>query len=198
MNVTVNMPMTNLQCQHGISIAQTAWMYENMGYNAAAMNMYQQAVNTLTAGLATLPGAAPDDALFHLGASQLRLGCLCQTMGNVTASRQWIRSSLPHLQEAWQRFPGNPWYQQALAQASILLGQIADAQNVRKQSPQSPTVEKIGGWIDSAMKVWDRLNNENNLARPLASGWAQPSAEWSDSVMADIFSGSPAWAANVE
>ncbi len=196
MNPTMNSPMTNLQCQHGISVAQTGWTYENMGYTAAAMNMYQQAVTTLSSGIATLPGQAPDDALFHLGISQLRLGFLCQTQGNVSASRQWIQSALPHLQEAWRRFPGNPWYQQALVQASILLGMLGNAQEVREQSPKSATIEKIGGWIDNAVKVWNRLDAKHQ--RLTATGWTQPSNEWSGAVMADVFHGKPAWAGTAE
>lgn len=189
MNAVMNVPQTNLQCQHGISVAQTAWMYENMGYASAAMNMYEQAVTTLTNGIATLAGQAPDDALFHLGSSQLRLGCLQQNAGNITSGRLWMQKSLAHLQEAWRRFPGNPWYQQALAQASILLGQMNTAEEVREQSPQSATVDKIGGWIDQAMKAWDRLNEKNNIPAR-----RQPDNEWSGVVMKDVFNGAPAWA----
>jgi hypothetical protein len=191
----MNVPLTNLQCQHGISVAQTAWVYENMGYAAAAMNMYQQAVNTLSAGISTLAGPAPDDALFHLGASQLRLGCLCQNLGNSTASRQWIQASLPNLREAWGRFPGNPWYQQALVQASLLLGQLGTAEEVREQSPQSAAVEKISGWIDRAVQARDRLNvSQGGPGRAIASNWAPAGNEWSSVVMRDVFNGSPAWA----
>jgi len=183
------MPKTNLQCQHGISVAQTAWMYESMGYSTAALNMYQQAIETLSHGIATLDGPAPDDALFHLGACQLHIGCMSQTLGDdLPASRQWIQSSFRHLQEAWQRFPGNPWYQQALVQASILLGQMKTAEEVRTSSPKSATVEKIGNWIDLALVAWDRLNpRKEGAQRVIPNGWT-------GTVMKDVFNGRPAWA----
>jgi len=188
MSITMNVPQTNLQCQHGISVAQTAWMYESMGYATAALNMYHQAIETLSHGISTLQGPAPDDALFHLGACQLRVGCMCQTLGDLPASRQWFQSSLRHLEEAWNRFPGNPWYQQALAQASILLGQMKTAQQVRETSPKSATAEKIGMWIDRALVVWDRMNPRiDGVQRAIPNGW-------SGTVMKDVFNGRPVWA----
>jgi hypothetical protein len=169
-------------------------MYENMGYTAAAKNMYEQAVDTLAEGISTLAGAGPDDALFHLGACQLSLGCLCHTMGNAAGCRKWIQAALPHLQEAWRRFPGNPWYQQALVRASILLGRIAAAREVREQSPKSAAVEKIGGLIDRATIAWERLTNESsNRSVGNPANWAQPSTDWSAAVMSDVFKGSPSW-----
>lgn len=195
MKTTCVLPTTNLQCQHGIAIAQTGWMYENMGYANAAMNMYHQAVQSLSAGMSKIDGPVSDDSLFHLGTSQLRLGCLAQTMGNRPLSRQWLLSSLPNLEAAWRRFPGNPWYQQALAQASILLGQVGIAEQVRDQSPPCSSLEKVSGWIDQAIKIWDRFQGKNleylGIDGPDPE---QPSMDWSKSLLNEVFGHAPAWA----
>lgn len=121
MIAVTNRPQTNLPCQHGISIAQRGWMYENMGYAASAMTMYQQAVRTLSRGIDQMGESAPDDALFHLGASQLRLGCMNRKLGNLEAARQLVEKAVPNLEAAWERLPDNRGYQQALAQASMML-----------------------------------------------------------------------------
>jgi tetratricopeptide (TPR) repeat protein len=183
MNAVVNVPGTNLLCQHGISLAQTAWMYEDLGYASAAASMYEQAVATLTNGIAALRGAVPDDALFHLGSCQLRLGCAAHAAENYTLSRQLLQQSLPNLEEAWRRFPANPWYQQGLVQASLLLGQLTTAEEVCERSPRSQNIERIGGLLDRAKAAWERMP-----AAATGNG-----REWTRAVVRDVFDGLPAW-----
>jgi hypothetical protein len=194
MSATLTRPTTNLSCQHGICIAQTGWMYESLGYPSAAINMYEQAVRTLAKGIAALGNMAADDALFHLGASQLRLGCLCQSKDNPQVCRQWIESALPNLRKAWSSFPGNPWYQQALAQAALMLGEIGTAEQVRDQSPPSASIGRISEWIDRALNLWARLRgNDVEYLGMTISDRDQPAGDWSTALMGGVFGSSPAW-----
>jgi hypothetical protein len=195
MNATLSEPATNLMCQHGICITQTGWMYENLGYTSAALSMYQQAMRALTEGIASLNAAPPDDALFHLGASQLRLGCICLTQGNSKAGREWIEAALPNLCSAWMFFPGNPWYQQALTQAALILGEIGTAEKVRDQSPPSVTINQVSDWIDQAIKIWERLqgNDAEYLGMTIVGG-DESFSDWSVTLLEDVFGNMPAWA----
>jgi len=195
MNATLTEPSTNLMCQHGICIAQTGWMYENMGYVPAALSMYQQAMRALTEGIASLSVPPADDALFHLGASQLRLGCIYLTRGNSKSGREWIEAALPNLCSAWMFFPGNPWYQQALTQAALILGEIGTAEKVRDQSPPSETISQIGEWIDQALKIWERLqgNDAEYLGMTIVGG-DQSFGDWSTALLNDVFGNMPGWA----
>lgn len=134
MNATDTAPTTNLCCQHGISMAQTGWMYEELGYPAAALGMYRQAVQTLTRGIAALGGDAPTDARHHLGAGRLGIARLCESMGNPDAARAWVESALPNLREAARLAPANARYVETLGAALRHLARL-DAEATRECGP---------------------------------------------------------------
>jgi hypothetical protein len=116
------------------------------------------------------------------------------SFGNSRGCRQWLEAALPNLRNAWSKFPGNPWYQQALAQAALMLGDIGAAEQVRDQSPLSASSGQISEWIDSALKLWSRLRgNDVEYLGMAVSGDDQSADDWSSALMNDVFGNAPAW-----
>lgn len=163
--------------REGVLLAQSAWIYDELGYAAAALVMYARAVTLISDEIAGDERAASDESYFHRGLSQLRLGCLHLQKFDINSGRLHLTAGLPDLRKAWELNPGHPPHQKALVQLALMLGRFDIAEQVRDHSPDGPGRETMYDWIFRALQIWDRFRNDGSVVK-LDTTWVNP--KWTD------------------
>src|SRR3954452_13713487 len=119
-----NNPWAQQSFNQAMSCLQAGQQLEQMGNLVAAGPYYQQALYALAACTQMLGPLTPDVVYYWMGCCQVRLGFLTHAAGNLSWAQDWLRQALASAQAACQRNPANPWYQLAVTQLALALGDV--------------------------------------------------------------------------
>ncbi len=123
-----NNPWARQSFNQAMSCLQTGQQLEARGNLVSAGPYYQQALYALAACTQMLGPLVPDVVYYWMSCCQVRLGFLTHSAGNPTWALEWLRQALGSAQTACQRSPANPWYQLAVTQLALALGETHQAQ----------------------------------------------------------------------